>query len=194
MPTQRLSMRRIREVLRLRHQGLIERVIAQMLGVSNGVVHGYVRRARLAGLSWPLPEGMDDEGLELLLFPAPTAASQSDRRPAPDWVYVEKELRRRSVALVNRAARASRPCGIDPSRKSKSCPSPGQKRKTGPLCSSQLHKGPTLSYLAAIPNGCKGRFISFGEVSLCVHFRSRRDIVEKLENYARRKNLANVSF
>jgi DNA-binding NarL/FixJ family response regulator len=31
-------MRRIREVLRLRHQGLTERVIAQMLGVSNGVV------------------------------------------------------------------------------------------------------------------------------------------------------------
>ena len=39
MPTQRLSMRRIREVLRLRHQGLTERVIARMLGVSNGVVH-----------------------------------------------------------------------------------------------------------------------------------------------------------
>ena len=55
MPTQRLSMRRIREVLRLRHQGLTERVIARMIGVSNGVVHGYLRRARLAGLTWPLP-------------------------------------------------------------------------------------------------------------------------------------------
>ena len=31
---------------------------------------------------------MDDEGLELLLF------------PAPDWTYVEKELRRRSVTRV----------------------------------------------------------------------------------------------
>jgi transposase len=97
MPTQRLSMRRIREVLRLRHQGLTERVIARMIGVSNGVVHGYQRRARLAGLTWPLPDGLDDDGLELLLFPAPTAASQSDRRPEPDWIYVEKELRRRSV-------------------------------------------------------------------------------------------------
>ena len=114
MPTQRLSMRRIREVLRLRHQGLTERVIARMLGVSNGVVHGYVRRARLAGLSWPLPEGMDDEGLELLLFPAPTAASQSDRRPAPDWVYVEKELRRRSVTrlLLWEEYRAANPDGF----------------------------------------------------------------------------------
>lgn len=98
MPTQRLSMRRIREVLRLRHvQGLTERAIAHTLGVSNGVVHGYLRRARLAGLSWPLPEGMDDEGLELLLFPAPKAASQSPSRPVPDWGYVEKELRRRGV-------------------------------------------------------------------------------------------------
>ena len=90
MPTQRLSMRRIREVLRLRHQGLTERVIARMIGVSNGVVHGYLRRARFAGLTWPLPEGMNDDGLELLLFPASRAASQSDRRPVPDWIYVEK--------------------------------------------------------------------------------------------------------
>ena len=52
MPTERLSMRRIREVLLLRQQGLTERVIARTLGVSNGVVHGYVRRTRLAGLTW----------------------------------------------------------------------------------------------------------------------------------------------
>jgi hypothetical protein len=77
-------------------------------------------------------------------------------------------------ALVNRAARASRPWGIDLSRKSRSCPSPGQKRKTGPLCSSYLHKGPISSYLAAIPNGCKGHFRSFGEVSLCVRLATRR--------------------
>src|SRR3954452_18917086 len=100
MPTQRLSMRRIRDVLRLRHaQGLTERVIARTLGVSNGVVHGYLRRARLAGLSWPLPDGLDDDALELLLFPAPSSA-QTDQRPVPDWVYVEKELRRRGVTRV----------------------------------------------------------------------------------------------
>jgi transposase len=107
-------MRRIREVLRLRQQGLTERVIARMLGVSNGVVHGYVRRARLAGLTWPLPEGMNDEGLELLLFPAPASVSQSDRRPVPDWAFVEKELRRRSVTrlLLWEEYRAANPDGF----------------------------------------------------------------------------------
>jgi transposase len=93
-------MRRIREVLRLRHLGLTERVIARMIGMSNGVVHGYLRRARHAGMAWPLPEVMDDEGLELLLFPAPIAASQNDRRTIPNWIYVEKELRRRSVTRL----------------------------------------------------------------------------------------------
>ncbi|MFK4535102.1 hypothetical protein ABIA00_003285 [Bradyrhizobium ottawaense] len=69
MPTQRLSMRRIKEVLQLKHvQGLPERAIARTLGISNGVAHGYLTRARAAGLSWPLPEGMTDEDLELLLF------------------------------------------------------------------------------------------------------------------------------
>ncbi len=52
MPTQRLSMCRIREVLRLRHVlALTERAIPHTLGVSNGVVHDYLRRAHLAGLS-----------------------------------------------------------------------------------------------------------------------------------------------
>ena len=49
----------------------------------------------------------------------------------------------------------------------------GAETKTGPLCSSHLHKGPALSYLAAIPNGCKG-CKSFREVSLCVRGAPRR--------------------
>ncbi|MGX1168767.1 hypothetical protein AB7M16_005033 [Bradyrhizobium sp. USDA 372] len=44
MPTQRLSMRRIKGVLRLKHvQGLPERAIAHTLGISNGAAHSYVR-------------------------------------------------------------------------------------------------------------------------------------------------------
>jgi DNA-directed RNA polymerase specialized sigma24 family protein len=52
MPGERLSMRKIREVLRLRlGQGLPQRAVAQSLRLSQGAVHGYVARARRAELS-----------------------------------------------------------------------------------------------------------------------------------------------
>jgi len=76
--------------------------------------HGYVRRARLAGLTWPLPDGLDDEGLELLLFPAPAAALA--KRPAPDTGLglCREELRRRSVTrlLLWEEYRAANPDGF----------------------------------------------------------------------------------
>lgn len=50
MPTERLSMRRIREVLRLKlATGLSERLIARTLQISNGAVNSYLQRARVAG-------------------------------------------------------------------------------------------------------------------------------------------------
>jgi transposase len=99
-----------------------------------------------AGLSWLLPEGMDDESLELLLFPAPTAASQSDRRPAPDSIYVEKELRRRSVTrlLLWEEYRAANPdgsgytwlCTTFEAWKQRARPSIRQTHMVGRRCSS----------------------------------------------------------
>jgi len=115
MPSQRLSMRRIKEVLRLKHvQDLPERVIASTLGISHGAVHSYLIRARAAGLSWPLPEGLGDEAIELLLFPAPKPASQSSQRPVPDWRYIDKELRKRNVTrrLLWEEYRANCPDGF----------------------------------------------------------------------------------
>ena len=57
-------------------------------------------RARNAGLIWPLSEEIDDEALELLLFPEPITQLQPHQRPVPDWVHVEKELRRRGVTRL----------------------------------------------------------------------------------------------
>ena len=68
MPTERLSMRKIRDVLRLKlEDGLSERMIARSLSLSNGSVNSYLQRARLAGLGWPLSDALDDAALELLL-------------------------------------------------------------------------------------------------------------------------------
>ena len=69
MPAQRLSMRQVREVLQLKWAcGLSERKIAQSVRVSRPTVAEYVRRAQEAGLSWPLPDTLDDTALERQLF------------------------------------------------------------------------------------------------------------------------------
>jgi len=100
MPGERLSMRKIREVLRLRlGHGLPQRAVAQSLRLSQGAVHGYVSRAHRAGLGWPLPDGIDDAELEALLFPPPPTVP-TEQRPVPDWAVVHRELRRPNVTLA----------------------------------------------------------------------------------------------
>jgi len=65
MPGERVSMRKIREVLRLRFaQGLSQRAIGVSLGVSTGAVNSYLGRARMVGLNWPLADEFSDAGLE----------------------------------------------------------------------------------------------------------------------------------
>jgi len=114
MPAEGLSMRRIRDLLRLRHaQGVSERAIARSLGLGKSTVGGYLARARQAGLSWPLPPELDDDRLEFLLFPTPTMASRLDR-PVPDWAAMDRELRRPGVtrALLREEYRARAPDGF----------------------------------------------------------------------------------
>jgi len=114
MPTGRLNMRRIRDVLRLKYgQGLSERQIAASLTLSKTSVGTYLRRARQAGLRWPLPESLDDDGLELLLFPAAPTVPDPDR-PVPDWTHIDRELRRPGVTrmLLWEEYRASYPEGF----------------------------------------------------------------------------------
>src|SRR5690348_7312221 len=100
MPAERLSMRQIREVLRLRFASqLPQRAIAKSLGLSQGAVSGYLSRARAAGIAWPLPQDLDDAELEARLFPRPPAIA-ADERPTPDWAWIHRELRRPNVTLA----------------------------------------------------------------------------------------------
>lgn len=70
MPAERLSMRQIRDVLRLRFASkLSQRAIAKSLRLSQGAVSTYLTRARAAGIVWPLPDDLDDAQLEALLYP-----------------------------------------------------------------------------------------------------------------------------
>ena len=97
MARARLSMRMIKEVLRLKSGGLSNRKIAQVMGFGRTTVADYLRRASVAGLSWPLPEELSEDQLENLLFPKPLSSSCS--RPLPDFVLVHQELKKKNVTL-----------------------------------------------------------------------------------------------
>lgn len=99
MPAPRLTMRKVKEVLRLKWgSGLSHRQIARSCGIARPTVAEYLRRAKAAGLSWPLPEGLEEGALERLLFPLP-ASMPLEARPTPDWSQVHRELRRKGVTL-----------------------------------------------------------------------------------------------
>ena len=91
-------MRKIHDVLRLHAVGLSKRRIAVGLNIGRTAVGDYLRRARRAGLAWPLPEGLSDEALERLLF-APPPVLSPDRRRLPDWPLLYRELKRPGVTL-----------------------------------------------------------------------------------------------
>ena len=92
-------MRKTRDVLRLHASGLSKRRIAAGLNIGRTAAGDYLRRARRAGLAWPLPGGgLSDEALERLLF-APQPAVSPDRRPLSDWPLLHRELKRPGVTM-----------------------------------------------------------------------------------------------
>ncbi|SFR15921.1 hypothetical protein SAMN05660706_13732 [Desulfoscipio geothermicus DSM 3669] len=89
-------MRKISEILRLKSMGLGVRQIARSLGLAHSTVGEYLRRAKAAGLSWPLPEGMDETAVETLLFPGNNSPGTKGKTE-PDFNLVHRELRRKGV-------------------------------------------------------------------------------------------------
>jgi transposase len=117
MPGKRLPMRKIRDVLRLSAGGMSNRQIAASLGIGATAAGGFLRRARAADLSWPLPADLTDEALEARLYP-PSPVALGDHRPLPDWSMIHRELRRKGVTLqlVWQEHRAVHPDGLGYSR------------------------------------------------------------------------------
>ena len=95
MAQSRLSVRKIREVLRLRFEaGLSERQIAASLSVARSTVQECLRRVREAALSWPQAGELDELALEARLYPAEPVAPSF---PLPDFSRIHAELSRKGV-------------------------------------------------------------------------------------------------
>ena len=96
-----LSMRQLKEVLRLKHQHQLSvRQIARSCGLAVSTVGDYLKRAQAAGLSWPVPETLTESELfTQLLVTTREAAAADSSRPLPDWSEVHRERCRPSVTL-----------------------------------------------------------------------------------------------
>jgi len=62
------------------------------LRISKRTVEQYIKRAEKAQVGWPLCQELDDEQLELLLFPA-KAPEEADLLRQMDYEWIEEELK-----------------------------------------------------------------------------------------------------
>ena len=98
MPRPHTTIRKICYVLRL-HFGekLSVRDTVLSLAMARSTVTGCPIRARVAGLTWPLSEEMDDDQLERCFFPE--TAKVRSTYPQPDYETMKKELTKKGVTL-----------------------------------------------------------------------------------------------
>ena len=101
MTQERLSVRTIREILRLKYENhLSNRAIARACRVSNSTVGDYLVRAERAGVTWPLSENCSETDLYQKLFPGEEKTATVSERPIPNWEEIHRELSRHGVTLM----------------------------------------------------------------------------------------------
>ena len=102
MTTQRIHMKKLRELLRLKFDTrLSHRQIGRALNVSAGTVSYYVQAAIQVGLTWPLPNDLDDKALIQAIEPV---AKQLRTRPSkpilPPWNSIHRALSQKHMTLM----------------------------------------------------------------------------------------------
>ncbi len=101
MTQERLSLRTIREILRLKYENnLSNRAIARACRVSNSTVGDYLVRAERAGVKWPLAENCSESEMYEKLFPGEEKTAAISERPIPNWEEIYRELSRHGVTLM----------------------------------------------------------------------------------------------
>jgi transposase len=101
MPAKReLTMRQLRQMLRLHHDGVSTHEIGRMLGVARSTIRDNLSRAAKAGLIWPLASDLTDDILEQRLFSKAGSIPGRGRRAEPDLALLAREIKRPGVNLL----------------------------------------------------------------------------------------------
>jgi transposase len=100
MPAERITMRQVREILRLINAGCVPvREIARRTGVAPSTVRATIERTSAAGLSWPLPDDLSDSDIEAKLYQNAGKKPGHRQRAEPDWAALHREFKRKHVTL-----------------------------------------------------------------------------------------------
>ncbi len=114
MTKKRVTMRKIRDVLRLKFDHhLSDRDVGRSVRLGRTTVQNYVKRALNAGLHWPLAPELDDVHLEQLLI-RQAKVPPVDAAAEPNWPQIDRELRRKGVTrfLLWEESRGQQPDGL----------------------------------------------------------------------------------
>ena len=101
MPARReLTMRQLRQMLRLHDEGVSAREIGRRLGVARSTIQDNIERAKRADLSWPIAPDVTDEMLEERLFSKAGFVPGVRRRAEADWASMVRDMKRPGVNLM----------------------------------------------------------------------------------------------
>lgn len=157
MAKMRMSMRKTKEILRLKWEGrLSNRQIARSCQVSPGTVWKYVGRAQAQQLNWQTVQVMSEEELDRRLFgDEPGSAVAVSEKPLPDFKGMHEELCRHkslTLALLWQEYKETHPDGYEISR---FCELYQRWKQTLDLVMRQEHKAGEKLFL----DYCDGVFI-----------------------------------
>ncbi|OHA71634.1 MAG: hypothetical protein A3E07_02790 [Candidatus Wildermuthbacteria bacterium RIFCSPHIGHO2_12_FULL_45_9] len=93
-----VSMRKIKEILRLHASGLSQRQIATSLHLSAGAVNKYLQLAHLAHINWPLPDKCTDNQLLHQLYQSKIKAT-TKKSASINCTMLRQELIKKHVTL-----------------------------------------------------------------------------------------------
>ncbi len=100
MPKEPISMRKFKDVLRLKFEaGLSQRQIASALNLSVGVVNKYLNAAQAAGITWPPPDDLSESQLRRKLSSSDGDSSEPVYAQ-PDFAAIHQELKRKGLTRL----------------------------------------------------------------------------------------------
>ena len=97
MKTKRVTMRKIKEILRQKYECLLSHSqISRSCKVAKGTISNYCKLAEARGLKWPIPDDLDDDAIYKLLF---DPNGNDGDYLKPDFAMIHQELKRKGVTL-----------------------------------------------------------------------------------------------